>query len=78
MPQKKKIVGKLIHIYEKQTIDLLLFAYVVALTTHLPGVTAKQAIFEFMKYFEITEEDISFETLQMQYQRIKSDFCGGD
>ena len=77
MPSKPKINGRLSLIYQHQAIDLLLFAYVTAINNHVPSNPDIKSIKEFMKYFEILEDDIGLESLQIKYHRIKKEFlCG--
>ena len=78
MPRKCKIVGKMKNLYMEQTLDNCLFAHVYAIKTHLPGVSLQDAILQFMKIYEITEEDISLDTLKTKYERIKKRFLKGN
>jgi hypothetical protein len=59
--------------YKRTALDLLMFAHVKALTSQLPFTTDK-AIQNFIKYYEITDEDVNFDSLRVTYFRMQREF----
>jgi len=74
MPKEKPFENKIESLYKKSSIDLMMFAWVSAITKILPAVRQVKAIEMFQEWMGLSEDDYPAECAKVTYSRIKQDF----
>lgn len=74
MAKEKPYEKKINAFYKKNSIDLMMFSWVTAVTKILPAVTRSQAIDMFMAWIELSEDDYPMNSAKITYSRIKQNF----
>jgi len=70
MSFKKPFEYKIAEIYSRKTVDVLMVAWVEAIKSKIP-ITTTAAIKDFFNYFQINEEDYSFDSARCVYTGLK-------
>lgn len=70
MTKLKEVVHSIPGIYRQQTIDNLMYGYVMGMQRALPGTTIKSAIEWFSRDFDLSEEDYSIDCALVSYYKI--------
>ena len=74
MPKEKPFESRIETLYKKNGVDLMMFAWVTAITKILPAVSQVKAIEMFQEWLGLSEDDYPAESAKVTYSRIKQDF----
>lgn len=74
MAKEKPFEAKIDAFYKKNTIDMMMFGWVMAITKILPAVRQKQAICMFLEYMGLSEDDYPLRSAEQTIRRIKQNY----
>lgn len=70
MPKCKNYLLNIDRFYKFQTFDHIMFGYVQGLRKALPSMSVSDAIKQFLKSFDIQEDDYCYDAARQTYYRI--------
>ena len=76
MSKQKPIAEGIPALYKSSAEDLLLLGFVMGFQRAVPAATQQNAIFAFMKAFNVSEDDWPFESALISYQRTRRKLNG--
>lgn len=74
MTVRKPALTPVQKLYQRQAIDLLMFAYVQGCTDLIQTISIEVAIDKFRKRYNLTEDELPTESALTTYQRIKKEY----
>jgi hypothetical protein len=74
MTKDKPCLNRIGKIYKQQTIDNLMYGYVTGVQDALPNITTLKAIEQFMKTFNLSEDEFSRDVAAVKMSTWKKEF----
>ena len=73
MPTERRVFNRIKAIYQFQTLDTFMFAYVCGLRDHIPTTGIRRAIEIFLNRFDISEDEYSLDYAVQVYYKIRDE-----
>lgn len=73
-PKRKKIFLDVPRLYQRQSLDLIMFGYVNGIRKAMPSVTIKECIVYFAEDNGFSEDDFPLETACITFSRMQKEY----
>lgn len=73
MPVQSGIEKKIPSLYKRTALTQLMFGFVMGARAALPTMTVKEAIYEFMKIFDLDDDDFNCDSAAVIFDRMQKD-----